>query len=210
VPTREAPGTPGQRSPMSPDRASGPISFSFSLRKFLGSPCIEIHGTEHYLHCLAQKTKIWPGIAASASAEPHGTACAVRAILGSLTGGASRFARRHPRLLLFVRFADKARLWPARDPHTAVPPKCPISRGPRSGPTHKTTVREELGSHGDFVVGIYHPYTAGVVVSRWTDRAQIGFLSAQHTRRIKILPIERKRNHVNKHHPASPRATCDP
>jgi Arc/MetJ-type ribon-helix-helix transcriptional regulator len=40
------------------------------------------------------------------SGEPNGTAYAVRRFWGSLTGGASRCARRHPRLLLFVRFAD--------------------------------------------------------------------------------------------------------
>ena len=42
------------------------------------------------------------------TAEADGTACAVRAILGSFTGGAWRFAPGHPRLLLLVRFADEA------------------------------------------------------------------------------------------------------
>jgi hypothetical protein len=40
------------------------------------------------------------------TAEPDGTACAVRVIWGWLPGVAWRFALRHPRLLLLVRFAD--------------------------------------------------------------------------------------------------------
>jgi hypothetical protein len=120
VPTREAPGTPGQRIPNVARTAQAVPSssavidaqsqltdgdiLSCDMRKCSWSsvPLTSMQwnagltGIVGYNNTVPMKEKMGPLARSDSYVE-------------SLTGGAWRFARRHPRLLLFVRFADKPR-----------------------------------------------------------------------------------------------------
>src|SRR2546425_12487623 len=91
-----------------------PFPLSFFLPNSSAAPPLTSLGLQTTCIFLPHKTKPSPEIEALMSAEPNGTACAVPAILGITDRGCLALAHRHRRLLLFVRFADRARWRRAR------------------------------------------------------------------------------------------------